>query len=175
MERIIDLNLDKFGEVVTKNETLRTMFSQRIYEGEVHGYLRDKLECFENGTLNWELSLISPSFVRMYEGKEHEVLNGIEKSASIYGCTTNLQKRINQCRKLKWTNLFNYHVKNLLSQYVEEEIMDVMEWIEEMDYELYCGRMPDDLYDWLECFQSELGNYYYNEDTNEVFRWKKCS
>lgn len=182
MEKIINLGLEKFGELVAKNETLRTGLYDRIYDDEMWSYLQEKLDCFEGGCINYEFAPYCYSYMRLRKGinKYGEnnavlALYGIEKSAKTYGCSESLQKRINQCLKLNGTNLFEYHVENLLAQFFKEEIMYTVKWLEDMSYQLSCGKMPEDLLGYLECFQDDLGNYYYNEDTDEVFQWKKCS
>ncbi len=184
MKKIIDLDLQSFGQIVSKNEELKDRFEQYIYECEIEDYVGNKIACFENRCVNYEYGVYCDCYLNVSKGDgirsfedDHifDTLEGMKKSASIYGCSDRLQKMLNHTDKLQYSNLFDWYVKKCLEIFFQEEVMESVNWVEDMNYKLYCGVMPDDLESHLECFQPQCGDYFYDEGTNEVFQWRKVS
>ena len=160
-----NLSNEKLFEVVSKNETLRRSFDDFVWEHELD-YISDKLAVVKTALTTWEIGLCNPNFIRVkdyglfvYYARECEKIFGLSEKA---------ERCLALCEKLEDTNLFKYHAKRFAKMWFDEEIQDTVKWVENLSYDVSCGKNPENAYDYLECWK-DFVDYIFDEETEEVF------
>lgn len=177
MENLSEISLEEFADIVLQTEDLRTQFSEYIQESEIEIYLGFKIACFERGILCYEYGTYCHSYMQVRKRYGYvdysdavQALIGVQKSIKDYGSSPELEKMAEYCNKLDGTNLFIYYVEKLVEKYFKEEFIPTIDWVEDMDYKLYCGEMPDDLAPALEIFQQTFDGYLYDRENKTYYK-----
>lgn len=170
--RIYELDRAKALAVVVGTETLREKFDSYVWESE-NDHIQDKLSCFEDGVIDYEYGVCSYSHVEMKD--TWGTLRGIEESIKSFGATTKVEKLARQARRLAYSNLFEWTVEKLLNAWFESEVLDAIEYVEDVGYSLYCedaDKVDELAGDYFDCFLDNgcLDNYDYDEDDGRVYR-----
>lgn len=177
MENLSKISLEEFAQIVLKNKDLKQRFEDYVYGCEIEDYLGDKTACFERGCLDYEYGTCCYSYMQVRKRYGYvdysdavQALIGVQKSIKKFGSSPELEKMAEHCDKLNGTNLFIYYVEKLVEKYFKEEFVSILDWVEDMDYKLYCGEMPDDLEPHLEIFQEHFDGYLYDRENNVFYR-----
>lgn len=170
MENLSEIDLNEFAKVVLGNEELKQRFDAYIYDAEINDFIGNKIDCFENDCINYQYGVCCHCYLKVKEDRYFDVLDGMKKSAENYGCSTRLEKMLNHADKLWNSNLFHWYVKKALEIYFKEEIKKTIEWVEDMNYKLYCGMMSEDMLGELECFQWNFDGYLYDRENKTFYK-----
>ena len=160
-----ELSNEKLFEVVSKNETLRRSFDDYVWESELD-YISEKLEVMRDSLSTWEIGLNNPNFIRV---KDYRLFVYCARECEkTYGLSDKCSAILAHCEKLIDTNLFEYHAKIFSKLWFNEEIQDGVKWCEDLSYKVYCGKNPEDTYDYLEAWK-DCTNYIYDEENGFVY------
>lgn len=170
MENLSKIDLKEFAKVVLGNDKLKYRFDEYIYDSVINFLVTDKIDCFENGCIEYQYGTYCDCYLQVKEDRYFDVLDGMKKSAENYGCSTRLEKLLNHADKLWSSNLFHWYVKKALEIYFKEEIKPDIDWVEEMSYQIHRGNMPEDLYSDLESFQWNFDGYLYDRDNKTFYK-----
>lgn len=121
--------------LVLGHRELRDKFQNYVWECE-HDYMSDKLSCFERGAIDYEFGTCYPSWIHVRN--DWDALLGVEKSVNYFGATTKVERLARQTRRLYGSNLFSYMVEKLVQTWFEAEILEVIKYVEDVGYALYC-------------------------------------
>lgn len=161
-----ELPKEKLFEVVSKNETLRRSFDDYVWDCEFD-YISDKLHVVEKSISNYEIGLNNPNFIRICDYECFVIL--ARKCENYFGLNEECEKKLSQCEKLMDTNLFEHHAKLFAEMWFESEIQSVVRWCEELSFNVYCGKNPEDTYDYLLNWADNV-DFIYDEEDGSV--WK---
>ena len=160
-----ELSNEKLFEVVSKNETLRRSFDDYVWECELD-YISEKLKVVKPALSNWEVGLCNPNFMHVKDYKSF--IYYARECTKIYGLSDRGEKYLAQCEKLEGTNLFEYHAKQFAEIWFNDEIQDVVKYVEDLSYKVYCGKDTKESYDYLECWAENV-DYIYDEEDGSVY------
>lgn len=174
MKFLNELTTSQVVSIVLGNKTLAEKFYDRIYESEMDMYLNEKLDCFENGCVNYEIGVYCPchfSIKRDDWGCHYDFLVGVENCIKNFCSSERVERLARQCRKLTQSNLFMSKVKKLCELFYEDEIKPIVEFVEECSYSIHNQDVTDtNLYDYIDLFVENYGEDYYVEDDGRVFK-----
>ena len=163
--KLNDLSIEKLFEVVSKSQTLRQSFDEYVWECE-WDYISDKLEIMKPAISNYEIGICNHNFIRVSDyGNFVDCARECEKT---FGLSTDCEKKLSLCEKLRDTNLFEYHAKIFSEMWFDEEIQEVVKWCEDMSYKVYSCNHVSDIDDYLICWAENV-DYIYDEDDDCVY------
>lgn len=160
-----ELSIEKLFEVVSKNDTLRRSFDDYVWECELD-YISDKLHKVESSLSTWEIGLCNPNFIRVKD--YDDFVSCVRECERCFGLNERCEKKLSHCEKLRGTNLFETHAKMLAEMWFDEEIQSVVDWCEDLSFNVYCGKNPEDAYDYLEAW-AENANFIFDEEDESVW------
>lgn len=174
MKYLNELTTEQAVELIVNNQTLADKFYQRIYESEFDLYLDDKLDCFENGCIEYEIGVYCPCHFRIKRddwGCHYDFLTGVEKCIRCFCSSERVEKLARQCRKLIHSNLFMCKVQKLCEMFYEDEIKPIVEFVEECSMAIHSKDTTDtNLYDYVDLFVENYGEDYFVEEDGRVFK-----
>ena len=160
-----DLSNEKLFEVVSKNETLRRSFDDYVWESELD-YITDKLNIVQPSLSTWEIGLCNPNYIRV---RDYDSFIFYARECEVhFGLSERNEKYLKLCEKLRGTNLFEYHAKQFAEMWFKDEIQSIVKYVEDLSYNVYCGKNPVDAYDYLECWK-ECVDYIFDEEDESVW------
>ena len=160
-----DLSNEKLFKVVSQNETLRRSFDDYVWECELD-YITEKLAVMESALSTWEIGLNNPNYIRVKDyGTFIYCARECEK---VYGLSDRCEKYLAHCEKLQYTNLFEHHAKQFAEMWFKDEIQDVVKYVEDLSYKVYCGKDAAEAFDYLETW-AECVDYIFDEDDETVW------
>lgn len=160
-----ELSNEKLFEIVSKNKTLRRSFDDYVWECELD-YISDKLKVVNPALSDWSIGVCSYNYISV---KDYESFVYYARECErIFGLSIACEKKLSMCEKLRGTNLFEYHAKQFAEMWFDNEIQSVVKWVEDLSCDVYCGKNPENAYDYLEDWAYNV-NYYFDEETGEVF------
>lgn len=160
-----DLSNEKLFEVVSKNETLIRSFDDYVWDSELD-HISEKLDVVRASLSTWEVGLCNYNFMRV---KDYEAFVYYARDCEkIYGLSDKCGKYLAQCEKLRGTNLFEYHAKQFAEMWFKEEIQDAVKWVEDFQYNVYCGKRDENTDYFLEMW-AEYDDHIFDEETEEVW------
>lgn len=165
MKKFKDLSLAELEQIVNHSKALRDKLDDYIQDCEFD-FLSDKLNRIKDSLKDWSIGFFNQNFIKVdsYDSFLDCVIDCTER----FGCSDRMEKLIPTCKKLRGSNLFEYHVKQLEVMFMEDEIKPICDYVEDASYELYCGEIDEKSRDYLEGFQDLLDDYLYDEE-NETF------
>jgi len=174
MKYLNELETAEAVSVIVNNQTLAEKFYQRIYEGEMDLYLSDKLDCFKNGCVDYEIGVYNRNYFRIKRddwGCHYDFLTGVEECIRCFCSSERVEKLAKQCRRLTQSNLFMHKVKQLCEMFYEDELKPIVEFVEECSMAIQSKDTTDtNLFDYVDLFVENYGEDYYIEDDGRVFR-----
>lgn len=163
--RLNELSIEKLFEVVSKSQTLRQSFDNYVWESE-WDYISDKMEVMKTAIANYEIGMCNRNFIRISDYREF--VDCARECEKMFGLSTDCEKSLSLCEKLRDTNLFEYYAKRFAEMWFDEEIQSVVEWCENMSYKMYCEDYDPDISDYLFSW-AECVDYIYNEEDDCVY------
>lgn len=174
MKYLNELTTQQVVGLIVNNKTLSEKFYQQIYTSEIDLYLDDKLDCFENGCVCYEIGVYNPNYFRIKRddwGCHYDFLTGVEKCINYFGSSERVEKLARQCRKLMQSNLFMSKVDKLCEMFYDDELKPIVEFVEECSIALSSKDATDtNLYDYADLFVENFGEDYFVEEDGRVFK-----
>lgn len=167
MKKLITLPDKEILSYVMSSKELRSKFEEYVSESEMN-WIGEKTDCFRGGAADWSLGAYSYNYfdVKNYD----KFVDGVSESIRCFGGTEQLEKRLNQCKHLWGTNLYEYMVGKLCEMYYEQELKPIIDWIEKVSMHIYNEEANDDLLDYLDCFADCYLDDIYLNDKNQMIR-----
>jgi hypothetical protein len=92
-------------------------------------------------------------------------LEGVENCIETYGASSVIETKLEQCKNLVNTNLYNYHVKELGKLFFEKEILSNIKYAEELSMLIYNKDHTNQLLiDRVDDFIDVIEDIYINND-----------
>ena len=156
--------------VVVGSQTLREKFSSYVWESE-NDYIQDKLSCFDRGAISYCYGVCSHCYAEMRDA--WGALRGVEESIESFGASTKVEKLARQARRLANSNLFDYMAQKLLGAWYESEIIEVVRYVENLDYAIYledAAAVENLAGDHFDCFLENGGLDGYFEEGGRLYQ-----
>jgi len=174
MKRFGDMTIEELEGVVNRSKELREKLDNFIQDTESY-WLDERLSCVWDSLEKWSVGFYEPSYIKVSDWKGF--LEGVKKCEKAFGCSERVRKKIAQCEKLWWCNLFEHHVKILKEMWYEDEIKSTIDYVEAAGLELYDGAVGEKSRNYLEDFFMNYGleDYLYDEENGIFYKPIKLS
>ena len=174
MKKFSEIKLWELEQIVNRSKELRDKFDNYIQESELD-WITEKLGIIKDSLKDWQVGFYYPSYIRVKD--YHVFLDCLKDYEKTFGASDRMEKKIEQCEKLRYTNLFEHHCKQLEEIFFEDEIKSAINWVEDCGMELYHGEVGEKSRDYLEIFFENYGlpDYLYDEETETFYKPTKLN
>ena len=170
MKKFSELTYEQFEEIVNRSKKLRDELDNYIQDTEMY-WLEEKLNCVNDSLEKWSVGFFNQNFIRVRDYESF--VDGVEESVKCYGSSERLEKKLQQCKKLRGTNLFEYESEKLKELYFKEELQVICDYTEDACYELYCGKVGEKCRSYLEPFFDNYVDCLFDEEERVIYRPQK--
>ena len=166
MKKFSDMEIDEVSNVINDSKELCDMIDRYIQETE-SDWLGELLGCFDPQAIDYSIGFFNSNYFTV---KDSDLfLDGVRKSHENYGLTTKAEKLLKRCEKLQGTNLFCYWCNQLAEQYYKDELKSMVDFVEDISYDLYRGFVDDNAKEYIDCFIDNVIGYYLWDEERETF------
>lgn len=167
MKKFSEMNLQELEQIVNRSKEMRDKLEDYIQTCEFD-YISDKMRCIKPSLRDWSIGFYNQNFINVKD--YNDFLDCVIDCKKSFGASDRMEKKISQCEKLRGTNLFEYHCKQLEEMFMEDEIKCVCDFVEDCGMELYYGKVGDKCRDYLELFFEIYDDYLYDEETETFYK-----
>lgn len=169
MKRLTDFNNKEILHYIMQSERLRDMLGNYIHESEMD-WIGEKMSVFKKrrGCADLSIGTYQHSYLSVL--KPYEFLMACEDSYKCFGASGREMRKIEQCKKLVGTNLFNHCVNQLCEIHFEDEFQEIIKHIEDCMYDIYIKDETDRLLDYIDCFADCNIDDIFVKDNGELVR-----
>lgn len=173
MKKFSDMTTGEVIDVINQSKELLDMLEEAVQECEMN-YISDKLGCFERGSIEYSIGFYNDNYFNV---KDNDLfVEGVRETCKHFGLTTDTEKMLNMVEKLRGTNLYDYWCERLAEKYEETELESVVKMVEDIGYDLSCGKVSEYAADYVDIFvMNDIGDYLWDKDTKTFYKPVKVS
>lgn len=174
MKKFKDLSTKQLKMIIESSEELRHDFELYIQDCEMD-YMYEKLEKIERSLTNWCIDAYAENFISV---KDYSLfIDCLEDYERCFGLSSDVLSLLDWCKRLENCNLFKYHAYKLSEKFFEEEFQDIIDCVELIGNDLYCGHINDHAIEFIDGFimSRSREDYLYDEETKTYYIPQKCA
>jgi hypothetical protein len=134
MKKLVSLSHAEILPYILNSKELSERFDKLICDDEMW-FLEDKIRCFPPNSINYCFGCYNDNnYFKIVDYTEF--FNGIENYIGFYGASLKVENKFEQCKKLVNTNLFEYHLRELARLFFKEEILNEIDYLEDISYKI---------------------------------------
>ena len=163
MKKLVTLSNEEILKYILDSHELSERFEKCICDCEML-YLEDKINCFSSGSINYCYGVYNDNnYFRVADN--FKFLNGVQNCINMFGASLVVENKFEQCKKLVDSNLFDYHIKELGRLFFKKEILEDIEYLEDISYKITNKEYDNQLLiDRVEDFTDEIEDVYINSE-----------
>jgi hypothetical protein len=163
MKKLVNLRYKEILEYILNSKELSEKFNDRLVDNEMW-YVGEVIKCFPTSAIDFQVGVYNNNnFFRVLNNDKF--LEGVENCIETYGASSVIETKLEQCKNLVNTNLYNYHVKELGKLFFEKEILSNIKYAEELSMLIYNKDHTNQLLiDRVDDFIDVIEDIYINND-----------